>query len=116
MLARVRAGASLDEALVAETGKSTLTLEEELRHELGSWGSLFGAFYPEFFLLVMLVLAVAIPFGLRRRRRRRTELFRRWNREEHRDRRRARPAASRRRSHPHRRRRHHHRRRATRHV
>jgi len=115
LLARVRAGASLDEALVAETGKSTLTLEEELRRELGSWGSLFGAFYPEFFLLVMLALAVAIPFGLRRRRRRRAELFHDWNREEHRARRRARrrarPSVSRRRSHPHRHRRHHHRRR-----
>jgi hypothetical protein len=82
VLAEVRAGASLDQALVAVTGLALVTHEEELRRELGSWSALLGELYPQLFLgLALFALAVA-PLARRLRRQRRTALEAKWARED----------------------------------
>lgn len=82
ILAEVRAGGSLDQALVAVTGLALVTHEEQLRHELGSWSALLGEVYPQLFLgLALFALAVA-PLARRLRRRRRAALEAKWARED----------------------------------
>ena len=81
MMADLAAGSTLEEALIARTGLSSVTHEVELRKELSSLGHLLGDFYPQFFLLLALFTVAIFPFALRVRRRRRAELATRWGEE-----------------------------------
>ena len=74
VLRRVAAGATLDEALIAETGLSVVSHEEALRADLGSLRALMAEMAPQLFLFVALFAAVAFPFVMRARRRRRERL------------------------------------------
>ncbi len=82
LLARVRAGDSLDQALVAVTGLSLVTHEERLRSELGSWSALLGQIYPQLFLFFALLILALAPLVWRARRRRRRAFEEKWERED----------------------------------
>lgn len=86
LLQRVAAGASLDQALLAETDLSLVTHELKMRAALSSPLALLTDFYPQMFFLLALALLVAFPFIRAARRRRRRELEQRWEREEQRER------------------------------
>ncbi|MFQ5749487.1 MAG: peptidase MA family metallohydrolase [Planctomycetota bacterium] len=80
LLERVAGGASLDNALLAETGLSVVTQEEGLHQELRSLGGLLRDFYPQVFLGLMLLLMIGFPFFWRARRRKRLRFEARWDR------------------------------------
>lgn len=75
-------GQSLEQALLQHTGASTIQLEQDLRAELGSLSRLLADLYPQFFLIVTLVLIVGFPFAMRRRRERRRLYEQHWDRQE----------------------------------
>lgn len=82
VLARVRAGESLDQALVAETGLALVTHEQDLARELGSWGALLAEVYPQLFLGVALFALAVAPLARRLRRQRRAAFEAKWARED----------------------------------
>ncbi|RMH05002.1 MAG: hypothetical protein D6702_01465 [Planctomycetota bacterium] len=81
-LARVRAGDSLDQALLAVTGAGLIDLEERMRRELVNPSGLLGDIYPQLFLGLALFAVLVLPFVRAARRRRLAELEERWAREE----------------------------------
>lgn len=78
LMADLRAGNTLEYALVERTGLSSVSHEEALRKELASLNHLLGDIYPQFFLMVSLFVVGVFPFVLRKRRRRRAQLEARW--------------------------------------
>lgn len=82
ILARVRDGRSLDQALVELTGLALVTHEEQLRAELGSWSALLAEVYPQLFLGLALFALVAMPLARRQRRRRRAAFEAKWDHED----------------------------------
>lgn len=78
LMNNLRGGQSLEQALIALTGQSTIQLEQDLRAELGSLSRLLADLYPQFFLIVTLILLVGFPFAMRRRRERRAQFERHW--------------------------------------
>lgn len=82
LLALVREGSSLDQALITVTGFSLVTHEEQLRAELGSWSALLGEVYPQLFLFLALFALAIAPFVWRARRRRRRAFEEKWERED----------------------------------
>lgn len=82
LMARLRQGASLDQALIDVTGLGLISHEEALRAELGSWGALLGEIYPQLFLFTALFALAAAPFVVRARRRKRRLFEEKWAREE----------------------------------
>ena len=85
ILARVRAGAPFERALLDLTGLSQIQHEQELHAELRSLAALAGDLYEQIFLILALLLVVLFPFAMRRRRRRRQEFEDRWARQERTD-------------------------------
>lgn len=82
LLAQVRAGASLDQALIATTTWSLVSHEEALRAELGSWSSLLAEIYPQLFLGIALFALAVAPIARAMRRRRRLAYEEKWARED----------------------------------
>lgn len=78
LMDHLQAGRSLEQGLIAITGQSTVQLEQELRTELSSISRLLADLYPQFFLLVTLVLLIGFPFAMRRRRQRRRRYEEHW--------------------------------------
>ncbi len=83
VLARVRAGDSLDRALIEVTGMGVVDHEERMREELVNASGLLGEIYPQIFLGLALFMVLVFPFVRAARRRRREELEDRWEREDH---------------------------------
>jgi len=82
LMARLRSGENLDQALLALTDLPLIDHEMELRAELGSWRALMAEIAPQSFLFLVLVLLVAAPLALYRRRRRHALAVARWEAEE----------------------------------
>ncbi len=82
LMARLRAGESLDQALISVTGLGLVSHEEALRAELGSLGALLGEIYPQLFLFMALFALATTPFVVRARRRKRRLFEEKWEREE----------------------------------
>ncbi|MGB0951927.1 MAG: peptidase MA family metallohydrolase [Planctomycetota bacterium] len=78
LMQELHAGRSLEQALITLTGLSTIQLEQDLRTELSSLSRLLGDMYPQFFLIVTLILLIGFPFAMRRRREKRREFERQW--------------------------------------
>lgn len=82
IMAEIQRGRSVDAALFEATGLGIIDLEQEMHAELGSLSRILADLYPQFFLLVTLVLLVGFPFAMRRRRRRWERVEARWRAEE----------------------------------
>lgn len=78
LMGELRAGQSLEQALITLTGLSTIQLEQDLRSELSSLSRLMGDLYPQFFLIVTLILLIGFPFAMRRRREKRRQFEKQW--------------------------------------
>jgi hypothetical protein len=82
IMAQLKGGRSLDAALFEVIGLGIIDLEQEMRAELGSLSRILADLYPQFFLLITLLLLIGFPFAMRRRRRRWERVQARWRAEE----------------------------------
>lgn len=82
IMAELQHGRSVDAALFEATGIGIIDIEKEMRAELGSLSRILADLYPQFFLLVTLLLLLGFPFAMRRRRRRWERVQARWRAEE----------------------------------
>lgn len=81
-LARVRAGETLDQALLEITGLPLVSHEELMRADLTSLRQLIRDFYPHLITFLFLGAVLLFPFVRRARRRRELELQQQWQRQE----------------------------------
>lgn len=82
MMLGLRQGKTLDRTLIDLTGMGLVDHETALRDELGSLSRLLADIYPQFFLVVTLILLFGFPFAMRRRRRRQEVFERKWTAED----------------------------------
>ncbi len=81
LLAELQKGTRFDRALIQVTGLSLVEHENQLREELGSLSRLLADFYPQFFLVITLLLLVGFPFAMRRRKLRHQAFAEKWAQE-----------------------------------
>ncbi|MDA0667325.1 MAG: hypothetical protein O3A95_03945 [Planctomycetota bacterium] len=84
LMQKIRLGNSLDRALIDLTEEGLIDHEQALRMELGSLSRLLSDFYPQFFLLVTLLLTLGFPLAMRRRRSKHQALAKKWEEEDQR--------------------------------
>lgn len=82
MMSGLKQGKALDQVLVETTGFGRVDHEQALIEELASWRRLLAEVYPQFFLLLTLVLLIAFPAAMRRRQRRWERTQARWEEED----------------------------------
>jgi len=82
IMAELQSGRSVDAALIGITGFGLIDHEQEMRSELASLNRLLSDLYPQFFLVMTLLLLLGFPLAMRRRRQKWERVQARWAAEE----------------------------------
>jgi hypothetical protein len=82
IMAELSRGRSVDAALFEVIGIGIIDHEMAMHAELGSLNRILADLYPQFFLIVTLLLLFGFPFAMRRRRKRWQRTEARWRAEE----------------------------------